>query len=377
VSDERTPSHQVAYRAVLLAAGLLLFGLLFRQLVTLLLAILITIVVAIPLAAAATRLERRRIPRAIGALLALVGGVAAVVLVIYLLIPPFVDQTDEFVEAVPSIVTDLEELYADVTGQEAGEVGDRVQNFVEDYTDDPERLIGPITSIGVNVAGVLGALVLILITAYYMAVRPEPLVNGMLSLFTPGRRAHARLVLMRIRRAWIGWMEGVAIDMLVTFVLLWIGLTAIGLDFAIFFAVLSALLVVVPYFGAIAGAIPPVLFALTDSPGKAILALVVYIVVQQLESNVTIPVVMAQRTRLHPALIAVGVVVVGQLFGFVGLFVAVPILALLVICVEEFWVKPLDEAEAERRRAEIDLPETLERDLEPAEEEAPPLRPAS
>ena len=377
MTEERTPSHQVAYRAVLLAAGLLLFGLLFRQLVTLLLAILITIVFAIPLAAAATRLESHRIPRAIGALLALVGGVAAVVLVIYLLIPPFVDQTDEFVEAVPSIVTDLEELYADVTGQDPGEVGDRVQNFVEDYTDDPERLIGPITSIGVNVAGVLGALILILITAYYMAVRPEPLVNGMLSLFTPGRRAHARLVLMRIRRAWIGWMEGVAIDMLVTFVLLWIGLTAIGLDFAIFFAVLSALLVVVPYFGAIAGAIPPVLFALTDSPGKAILALVVYIVVQQLESNVTIPVVMAQRTRLHPALIAVGVVVVGQLFGFVGLFVAVPILALLVICVEEFWVKPLDEAEAERRRAEIDLPESLERELEPAEEEAPPLRPAS
>ena len=96
------------------------------------------------------------------------------------------------------------------------------------------------------------------------------------------------------------------------------------------------------------------LFALTDSPGKAILALVAYIVVQQLESNVTIPVVMAQRVRMHPALIAIGVVVVGQLFGFVGLFVAVPILSLLAICVEEFWVKPIDEAEAERRRVEID-----------------------
>jgi len=375
VTEERTSSHQVAYRAVLLAAGLLLFGLLFRQLVTLLLAILITIVFAIPLAAAATRLERHRVPRAVGALLALVTGVAAFGLVVYLLIPPFVDQTDEFVQAVPGIVDDLEGVYADFTGQDPGQVGEKVQNFVEDYTDDPERLIGPITSIGLNVAGVLGALVLILITAYYMAVRPEPLVNGMLALFTPRRRADARHVLMRIRRAWIGWMEGVAIDMLVTFVLLWIGLTLIGLDFAIFFAVLSALLVVVPYFGAIAGAIPPVLFALTDSPGKAILALVVYIVVQQLESNVTIPVVMAQRTRMHPALIAVGVVVVGQLFGFVGLFVAVPILALIVICVEEFWVKPLDEAEAERRRGEIDLPESLE--LEPAEEDAPPLRPAS
>ena len=64
------------------AAGLLLFGLLFRQLVTLLLAILITIVFAIPLAAAATRLERRGIPRPVGALVALLGGVAAVALVI-------------------------------------------------------------------------------------------------------------------------------------------------------------------------------------------------------------------------------------------------------------------------------------------------------
>ena len=68
-------------------------------------------------------------------------------------------------------------------------------------------------------------------------------------------------------------MEGVVVDMLVTGVLLYIGLTIIGLDFAIFFAVLSALLSVVPYFGAIAGGIPPVLFAFTDSPGKAVLVL--------------------------------------------------------------------------------------------------------
>jgi predicted PurR-regulated permease PerM len=144
--------------------------------------------------------------------------------------------------------------------------------------------------------------------------------------------------------------------MLVTFVLLYLGLTIIGLDFAIFFAVLSALLVVVPYFGAIAGAIPPVLFAFTDSPGKALITLLVYILVQQLESNVTIPVIMAQRTRMHPAMIAIGVVVVGQLFGFVGLFVAVPILSLIVIAVEEFWVQPIEDAEVERRRSAIELP---------------------
>jgi predicted PurR-regulated permease PerM len=370
VSEER--SSHVAYRAVLLAAGLLLAGLLFRQLVTLLLAILITIVFAIPLAAAATRFERRGLPRPVGALLALLSGIAVVALLITLLIPPFVDQTDQFVNDVPRVVDDLENTYADVTGEDPGKVGDRVQEFVEKWTDDPEKLIGPITSIGLNVAGILGALVLILITAYYMAIRPEPLVDGLVSLFPPSRREHVRHVLDRVRRSWIGWMEGVGVDMLATFALTFIGLSLIGLDFAIFFAVLSALLVVVPYFGAIAGAVPPVLFALTDSPGKALLTLAVYVLVQQIESNVTIPIVMSQRTRLHPAMIAIGVVVVGQLFGFVGLFVAVPILSLIVIATEEFWVKEIEAADSERGLSAIDLPESRElrdRDDHPDQDE--------
>jgi predicted PurR-regulated permease PerM len=338
---------------------------------------LVTVIVAIPLAAAAQRLERFGIPRPVGALLTLLAAIGAIGLTIYLLIPPFVDQTNEFVDDVPSIVDDLEKVYADVTGQSAGEVGDKVQRFFERYTDDPDRLIGPLTSIGLNVAGVLGALVLILITSYYMAIRPEPLVEGLVRLAPPPRREHVREVLRRIRSSWIGWMEGVAIDMLVTGVMLYVALTIVGLDFAIFFAVLSALLVVVPYFGAIAGAIPPTLFALTDSPGKAALVLGAYVLVQQLESNVTIPVIMAQRVRLHPAVIAIGVVVVGQLFGFVGLFVAVPILSLIIIAVEEFWIKPVEEGHAEQRRSELELPAPLEQDLAPDADEAPPLRPAS
>jgi predicted PurR-regulated permease PerM len=373
-----SPAH-VAYRTVFLAAGLILFGLLFRQLVTLLLAMLTTIIIAIPLAAAAERLERHRIPRPAGALIALIGGVGTLALIIYLLIGPFVDQTNQFVDDVPSIVHKLENVYADVTGQNSSDVGNKVQTFVERYTDHPDRLIGPLTSIGLNVAGILGALVLILITSYYMAIRPEPLVNGLVRLFPPPRREHVRFVLGRIRQSWIGWLEGVAIDMLVTFVMLYVALTIVGLDFAIFFAVLSALLVVVPYFGSIAGAVPPVLFALTDSPGKAVVVLIAYILVQQLESNVTIPIIMAQRVRLHPAVIAIGVVVVGRLFGFIGLFVAVPILSLIIIAVEEFWVKPVEEGHAEKRRSEITLPEPVEQQISasPEQGEAPPLRPAS
>jgi predicted PurR-regulated permease PerM len=103
--------------------------------------------------------------------------------------------------------------------------------------------------------------------------------------------------------------------------------------------------------------------------------LIAYVVVQQVEGNVIVPLVMSQAVRIHPAVIAIGVVVVGQLFGFVGLFVAVPILSLLVISVEEFWVKTIEAADHERRRTDIELPPPAEEELEEAE--GHPLRPAS
>jgi predicted PurR-regulated permease PerM len=146
----------------------------------------------------------------------------------------------------------------------------------------------------------------------------------------------------RIRCAWQSWMKGVLVDMAVTGVLLYVGLLAIGLDYAILFAALSCLLVVIPYFGAIAGAFPPVLLALSQSPQMGLLTAAVYLLVQQIEGNVIVPLVMARMLELHPALIALGVVVVAQLFGIVGLFVAVPILSAIVIAVEELWVRPLE-----------------------------------
>lgn len=355
-SEAQREGSNVAYKAILLAAGLVLLGLLFQQLVTLLLAVLMTIIIAIPLAAGADRLERHGWPRPLGVLAGMLAGLSVVAAVLALVIPPFVDETEQFVDDVPGIVNDLRDRIHDVTGATTDDIGDRVQEFLQGYVDDPERLIGPITSIGLSLAGVLGALILMLVTAFYMATNPRPLIDGLLSLVPPTRRDRAETVIDRMRTSWIGWMQGVAADMAISGTLLYIGLTLIGLDFALVFAVISALLVVVPYFGAIVGGIAPVLFALTDGPGTALLVLLVYIAVQQIEGNLIIPLIMSRTVRLHPAVIAVGVVLVGQVLGFVGLFVAVPLISALVILADELWVKPL-EAEHERRRArDIEVP---------------------
>lgn len=334
----------VLYRAVLLAGGLIVLGLLFQELVTLMVAVLITVLISIPVAATASWLERYRIPRPVGALAALLIGVGVVAGVLVLILPTFIDQMDQFIDEVPEIATDLEQEVGDLVGAEPSEVGDQVQEWLEGLGDDPEQLVGPLTAIGFGVAGGLAALVLILVTAYYIAVRPDPLVNGALSLFPPERREWAMEGMRRIRAAWIGWMQGAVIDMLANGLMIYAGLSLIGLDFAVVWGVLAGLFTLVPYFGPIAASIPPILFALADSPEKALLVVIVFLVVQQIEGNLTIPLVMAQTVRLHPAVIAVGVVIVGQLFGFIALFVAVPILSLIVILVDELWVKPREAA---------------------------------
>jgi predicted PurR-regulated permease PerM len=340
------------YRAVLLAFGLFVAYLLFRELATFLIAILITVLISLPLGAGATRLERLGVPRALGAFLTLLVGLGAIAGLLYLVIPSFVDEGKKFIDQLPGIVTSAEHSVRDLINAKPGEVGHKVQHFVNGYVNNPERLAGPAAQIGLNIVEVIFFLVVIVLTAFYIAVNPRPLVDGILSLIPPDRREHGRAVMERLRTAWIGWMQGLLVNMLVNGVLLYIGLRIIGLDYALVFAVLTGLFTVIPYFGAIAAGIPPVLFALSNSLEQALLVLGIYILTHEIEGNVSVPLVMANRVRLHPAMVAIGVVIVGALFGFIGLFVAVPILALVTILVDELWVKPMNARKAAETKGE-------------------------
>jgi predicted PurR-regulated permease PerM len=335
------------YRAVLLAFGLFIAYLLFRELATFLIAILITILISIPLSAGATQFQRRLgFPRALGAFVTLLIGLGAIAGLLYLVIPSFVDEGKKFIDQLPGIVTSAEHSVSDLINAKPGEVGHTVQHFVNGYVNNPGRLAGPAAQIGLNIVEVIAFLVVIILTAFYIAVNPQPLVDGILALVPPDRREHAEAVMDRLRTAWIGWMQGLLVNMLVNGVLLYIGLRIIGLDYALVFAVLTGLFTVIPYFGAIAAGIPPVLFALSNSLEQGLLVLGIYILTHEIEGNVSVPLVMANRVRLHPAMVAIGVVIVGALFGFVGLFVAVPILALVTILIDELWVKPMNARKA-------------------------------
>jgi predicted PurR-regulated permease PerM len=249
---------------------------------------------------------------------------------------------NQFVNSLPTITDALRHRLGRLTGTSPSHVGQQIQHFVNGYTQHPQRLLGPAEAIGASVAAVLGALVVVLLTALYSAIHPQPLVNGLVRMFPPRRRPQVSHILARLRVAYMGWLRGLAVGMLVLGVLTYLGLRIVGLGFAAFFAVFTAVAMIVPYFGALVSSIPPIVYALTISPGKAVLVAIIYVAAHQLESNVIQPLVVARTVKLHPAVVAVGVVAVDTLFGFIGLIVAVPILATIQILIQEFWIEPIE-----------------------------------
>ena len=332
------------YRVVLFGFLLVVGALLFKQLVALVLAVLIVVIIASPLAAFADLLQRRaRIPRVIGATLGLLLGLSVLAGLIALIVPAFSREINQFVNSLPSIVDDVRHRLAGLTGTSPSRVGSQIQHFVNSYKQHPSRLLGPAASIGASVAGVLGAIVVILLTSLYTAIHPQPLTDGLVRIVPPRGRPSAQVILCRLRVAYLGWLRGLAIGMLVLGTLTYAGLELLGLQFAAFFAVFTAVAMIVPYFGALVSSVPPILYALTFSPGKAVAVAIVYVIAHQVESNMIQPLVVARTVKLHPAVVAIGVVAVERLFGFVGLIVAVPILVTCKILLEELWIRPLEE----------------------------------
>jgi predicted PurR-regulated permease PerM len=335
---------KVGYRAVALAATLILTGLLVQQLITLLLAVVLTIIISLPLSSTADIAQRHGIPRLFGALAGLLSVVGVIAALAYFIVPAFLSQVRQFANSLPRTIAGAEHYVHGVTGVTKRTLSADLTHFVQGYTHHPQRLVAPLESVGVSVLGLLAGLLVVVITALYIAINPEPLANAAVRLLPPEHRDLARQVMTRIRIAWLGWLRAMAVDMLVLGGLLYIGLSLVGLGFAIGFAVFSALLTVIPNYGSIISAVPPVLFGLAQSPGKALAVLAVYVIVNQIEGNLILPLVMARTVDLHPALVAIGVLVMAQLFGLLGVIIAIPLLSLAIILIEELWINPQEKA---------------------------------
>jgi predicted PurR-regulated permease PerM len=339
------------YRTVGLAAALAVAALVAQQLMTLLLlVVLVVIIVSLPLSAAASFAERRGLPRALGASAALIAAFAVLVGLGFAVVPEFVSQIRQFAQRLPTILAGADRYIHGVAGKKTRSLSAQLTGFVHGYLHHPVRLVGQVEQVGLTLVGIVFVVVLIIVAAFLIAIKPAVLVEGFLRLLPEAWRPQAEDVMARVRTAWLGWMAAVGLDMLVLGGLLFLGLEIIGLNFAIGFAVFSAFMTVIPNYGSVISAIPPILDGLAQSPTKALLVLVVYLIVNQIEGNLILPLIMARTVDMHPSVVSLGLLVMAALFGLIGVLIAIPLLSLAVILVEALWIEP-QEARAERERS--------------------------
>lgn len=137
-------------------------------------------------------------------------------------------------------------------------------------------------------------------------------------------------------RAVGGYLRGQVLITLTLGILIWLGLTVIGMPLATAISFLAAIFNLVPYLGPIIGVLPAVLLGLTVGPWTAVLAILVFLVANQLEAHVLSPIILSRSTNLHPVTVLLSIMAGLGLFGLVGALLAVPIVALVKVVLEEY-----------------------------------------
>ena len=185
---------------------------------------------------------------------------------------------------------------------------------------------------------VFGGLVLVVFISVYIAAEPDVYRRGLLLLFKPHTRARLDPVLTAIAAKLRRWLGTQAIAMLIIGTVTTILMMIIGVRAAVPLGVIAGLFEFIPNIGPTLSAIPAVAMAFADSPEKALVVVVTYWGIQFLENNLLIPYLMKEQLDLPPALTLMTQVVMAYVFGFLGLFVATPLLAAVFVAMQRLYV---------------------------------------
>lgn len=149
------------------------------------------------------------------------------------------------------------------------------------------------------------------------------------------RPVHADLS-RKADRAIGGYLRGQILITIILGILIWIGLTLAGVPLALAISFLAAVFNLVPYLGPVVGTLPAVLLGLTVSPLTALLALIVFIVANQIEAHLLSPLILGRSTDIHPVTVLISILIGIGFLGILGAFIAVPIAALIKVVLEEY-----------------------------------------
>jgi predicted PurR-regulated permease PerM len=288
-------------------------------------------------------LHRRGISRSISAPLVLLVLFGLFVLLFLLSWPTLREQfgiiQQQLPPAIDRVQAWLERQIAAITGSLGDTDGGMEEELRLRVSSEFGTLVGGTLPLLNTAIGAITGFVLVIVAGMFIAISPRTYMRGIIVLIPRSRRRRAGEVLPQAGVALMQWMKGTALGMAVVGTISAVGLTLIGVPAALALGLIAGLLEFIPYIGPALSFVPATVVALAISPEKALWVIGLYVVVQGLESNLLMPLLMKQMVKLPPALTLLFQTLMATLFGFLGLLLAVPILATSKILIEELYVE--------------------------------------
>ncbi|HHP7229590.1 MAG TPA: AI-2E family transporter [Xenococcaceae cyanobacterium] len=326
------------------------------QIRQLLLLIFTAVVIATSLNALVQRLCQRGIPRGYAVFSSIVVLIGILTGFFLIIVPPFITQFQELARLFPQGIEVLEAWLDLLLSRLDPELISYLPD-TEQLTEQLQPIINQLLEGGLNFFygsfGLLLSLLLLLVLTLMLLADPIPYRKGFIRLFPAFYRQRVDQILLLCNEALQGWLVGILFNMCVIAILSFISLLILGIPLALAQAVLAGILTFIPNLGPTLSVIPPMAIALIESPFKSLAVLVAYAIIQQIESNLLTPLVMAQQVSLLPAVTLLAQIFFATFFGFLGLFLALPLTV-----VGQIWFK------------EVVIKDILDRWDEPSEEVA-------
>jgi predicted PurR-regulated permease PerM len=259
----------------------------------------------------------------------------------WLIVPPFTAQFQELLALLPSGISRIQAWLNYLQQRFAGWAVNlpNINNLIQQIPPlFMQFLGGSITLFTVSVSAILEFL-LVLVLTLMLLVNPQPYRKSFIRLFPSFYRQRVDEILSRCAIALGNWTGGALIEMLFIAALSGIGLWILQVPLALAHAILAGLLNFIPNIGPTLSVVFPMAVALLDAPWKAIAILILYVVIQNIESYWLTPTIMAKQVALLPAVTLVSQIFFTTVFGALGLLIAIPLAVIAKTWVEEVLFK--------------------------------------
>jgi predicted PurR-regulated permease PerM len=319
-------SYESIFKTILIILGLLAIYYL-KDIVFIL---FISIILADP---AVDALERKKIPRAIGALILFSTAFLFLGLIIYLVAPPLAKELSHLALVLPSYFNNT---FIDQQLFDYGPYGP-LQNVLVETSG---HLKNAASSILTGIFGILGGFVsavLILVISFYLVIEKNGIDIFVKEAVPSNLQPRVLKIIEKIQLKLGRWFIGQLSLGFIVGSMSFVGLYLLGVPYALVLGIIAGVLELIPYLGPTLSSIPAIIIAFTVSPTLALLTLMLYFLIQQFENYLIVPKVMEKSVNLHPVVIIIVILIGGKLAGIMGAILAVPTATIAFIVLDDLY----------------------------------------